>query len=133
LQLQADLRIEEDRLAGYVTLNRVAPRVEPIVAKKVWWEDRGSPARRGFAERAQHPVAVGGTTSQPTYRLQTDLGERLAAAFKHVARAELEKQLAQQLSLNETEFAQLTQLVSDRIGVGKKLDIGKLGLDEFLR
>lgn len=167
LQLQADLRIEGDRLAGHVTLNRVAPRVEPIVAKEFGGkivEDRLAEALQS-TNNIQLRVAVGGTTSQPTYRLQTDLGERLAAAFKQVARAELEKrqnelaerfnrfnreveqylaefrrvvaeqqkQLAQQLSLNEKEVTRLTNLVSDRIGVGKNLDIGKLGLDEFLR
>lgn len=164
LQLRADLRLEGEGLAGRVVLNRSAPSVEPVVSQKLGGDVVAGPLAEALqgTNNIQLQVAINGTISQPTYQVQTDLGDRLAVAFKHVARAELEKrqnelaarlnreieqyvaefrrivadqqnQLAKQLSLNHEEISQLTKLVGKRVSVGQNVGIGKLRLDQLLR
>jgi len=164
LRFKADLRIEGEQLLGSVTLNRTAPSLQPIVA-----DDLGGPAVADrLAEALQDTndielqVTVSGTTSNPTYRLHTELGDKLAVAFSQVAKAELQKrqaelasrlnremdkylaefqqlvaeqqqQLAQQLALNEEEIARLTRLATDRIGLKNNLDVKGIRLDKLFR
>ena len=101
-------------------------------------------------------LVLSGTVADPKYQLQTELGDRIADAFESVAKAELklqkkrlearvnrevdlhvakfqqtiqqqQKDLGQQLALNQDEVDKLARLAGEQLGISNDLIRDKLG------
>lgn len=158
MRLRANLKIDGDKLSGEVVLRRLAPGMRPVVSEQLGGQQVAARLARVLKDTGdiELRLVLDGTVSKPEYRLQTELGDRLAEAFEQVAKAELASQkkklneslnrrleeyvakfqqvvrsqqneLAQQLSFTQAELDKVTQLASDRIGAGRNLLPAELG------